>query len=255
MIFRVLGCSGSQSPSGHPCSFLIDDEIVLDMGSAATVLPHEQQRGIRHVLLSHPHLDHVKDLPFLVDNVFRRIDAPISVYGTASTLAKIRDHLFNDAIWPDFTALPTLEQATLKYHQIGTHEAYSVGKLSVRAIPVHHPGGCVAFLLESEKGILVYSGDTGPTEKLWRAVNADADRITALLVETSFPNRLDSLAEVSGHLTPERLQRELAKLEVGDVPIFIYHVKEATRAETESELKALPDPRLRLLEPGMTLEF
>ena len=131
----------------------------------------------------------------------------------------------------------------------------SVGRLTVRAIPVNHPGGCVAFLLESENGIIVYSGDTGPTEELWKAVNAHADRVRALLVETSFPNRLDSLAEVSGHLTPERLAHELQKVDLGNVPIFIYHIKETTRAETVEEIEALRDSRLRLLEPGMALEF
>jgi cAMP phosphodiesterase len=225
------------------------------MGSAAAVLPHEQQRAIRDVLLSHPHLDHIKDLPFLVDNVFGRIEAPIRVHGTAETLTKIRDHLFNDAIWPDFTVLPTLEQAALEYHTFETHDALEIRQLKVRAIPVNHPGGCVAFLLESDNGIIVYSGDTGPTEELWHVVNRNADRITAILVETSFPNRLDSIADVSGHLTPERLRGELKKMKLGEVPIYVYHIKAATRAETEAELEALGDPRLRLLQPGMTLEF
>ncbi len=255
VILRVLGCSGSQTATGAPCSFLIDEKTILEMGSAAMVLPLEQQSAVRNVLLSHAHLDHIKDLPFLVENVFRPEGAPIHIYGTATTLSLLRQHIFNNIIWPDFAVLPTPEQGMLEYHEVQPHDSFTIGRLQVHAIPVNHPGGCEAFLLESDKGILVYSGDTGPTEELWEAINARSDFISAILVETSFPNRLDSLAQVSGHLTPQRLQHELSKLNLGDVPIFIYHIKEATRAETVAELESLQDPRLQLLEPGMKIEF
>jgi ribonuclease BN (tRNA processing enzyme) len=184
VILRVLGCSGSQTATGSPCSFLIDEETILEMGSAATVLPLDQQSAVRNILLSHAHLDHIKDLPFLVENVFQPEGAPIRVFGTTTTLSVLRQHIFNNAIWPDFAVLPTPEQAMLEYHEVQPREAFAVGRLQVHAIPVNHPGGCEAFLLESERGMLVYSGDTGPTEELWEAINARRDFVSAILVET-----------------------------------------------------------------------
>ena len=253
--FNVLGCSGSQTPEGGTCSFLIDDDILLEMGSAAGGLPLEKQRAVRHVLLSHAHLDHVKDLPFVIENVYAPGRPPIHVYATANTLGALREHIFNDAVWPDFTVLPSPEDGVLEYHAVMMRQSFRVGKMSATAIPVNHPGGCCGLLLDSGAGVLVYSGDTGPTGELWDAVNECEQPVKAILVETSFPNRMHSLADVSGHLTPRRLQEELSKLKMRDVPVYVYHLKEPTRAETEQELMALGDARIQLLKPGMELTF
>jgi ribonuclease BN (tRNA processing enzyme) len=251
----VLGCSGSQTPAGGTCSFLIDDDILLEMGSAASALPLQQQAGVRHVLLSHAHLDHIKELPFLIENVYQPGRPPIHVFATSTTLAALRQHVFNDSVWPDFTVLPTPEEGVLEYHDVGTRQSFAVGKLRVQSVPVNHPGGCSAFLLDSGHGVLVYSGDTGPTSELWEAMNRSTNPVKALLIETSFPNRLHSLADVSGHLTPGRLREELEKLRVDNVAIYIYHIKEPTRLETEAELAALGDSRIQLLRPGMDIVF
>jgi cAMP phosphodiesterase len=225
------------------------------MGSAASTLSLAEQASIRHVLLSHAHLDHIKDLPFVIENVFRPGGDPLQVYAMAATLDALRSHIFNDAVWPDFTVLPTPDDGVLEYHELVFGQPMQVGALQVTAFPVNHPGGCAGFLLDSGDGILVVSGDTGPTQELWNAVNARAPHVRAVLVETSFPNRLNSLADVSGHLTPARLQRELEKLHLSDVPVYVYHIKEPTRAETVAELEQLGDARLRILEPGTTIDF
>ena len=253
--FHVLGCSGSQTPTGGTCSFLIDDDILLEMGSAASQLPLEQQEAVRHVLLSHAHLDHIKDLPFVIENVYSPGREPIHVYGTKPTLDALRQHIFNDAVWPDFTVLPTPEEGVLEYHDVDTRDTFRVGALQVSTVPVNHPGGCSAFLLDSGQGVLVYSGDTGPTAELWDAVNQSARPVKAVLVETSFPDRLHSLADASGHLTPGRLRQELVKLSDPDVSVYVYHIKEPTRSETEAELAALGDARIQLLRPGMDIKF
>ena len=56
------------------------------------------------------------------------------------------------------------------------------------------------------------SGDTGPTDKLWKVLN-QTPTLKALLLETSFPNALQQLADVSGHLTPQTLESELDKFQ------------------------------------------
>ena len=225
------------------------------MGSAASQLPLAKQAAVRSVLLSHAHLDHVKDLPFLVENVYRPGGAPLDVYATGATLSALRQHIFNDAVWPDFTVLPTPEEGVLEYHEVVFGQSAQVGALQVTAVAVNHPGGCAGFLLDSGDGVLVYSGDTGPTRQLWEAVNRCTRPIRAILVETSFPDRLHSLADASGHLTPGRLREELEKVDVEDVAIYVYHIKEPTRVETEAELLALKDKRIQLLRPGMDITF
>ena len=74
---------------------------------------------IDHILLTHSHLDHVLGVPLLADSVLRRRQArgaaPIEVHALPETLAVLRDHLFNNHLWPDFTRLPTAEYPVLRF--------------------------------------------------------------------------------------------------------------------------------------------
>ena len=72
-------------------------------------------------------------------------------------------------------------------------------------------------------------------------------RVRAIVVETSFPNRLEALAEVSGHLTPSLLARELDKMP--PCPVWVYHIKPMFHDETVDELTRL-DGRVRVLSDG-----
>jgi ribonuclease BN (tRNA processing enzyme) len=98
------------------------------------------------------------------------------------------------------------------------------------------------------------SGDTGPTTAFWKLVNATAG-LTALLVELSFPNGLQRLADLSGHLTPRTLARELTKLAHADLPILLYHLKPVHVRQLRREVAALKHRNLRILEVGDTFTF
>ena len=64
MIFKVLGCSGSECDRNHPCSFQVGNHTIVDMGSASSRLTLAEQSRITDIFLSHAHLDHTKDLAF-----------------------------------------------------------------------------------------------------------------------------------------------------------------------------------------------
>ncbi len=255
MQLKVLGSAGSVTPEGQTCSFLIGERTVFEMGSAASVLSTAEQRRVDDVFLTHAHLDHVKDLAFLAENVFGGRDAPVNVHGLPATLAVLANHILNGAVWPDFTALPSPETPTLRYAPIEPGRTIEAGGVRVTAIEVNHPGGCVAYVLDSGSGALVLCGDTGPTEALWEFVNQAGAKVRGIMIETSFPDRLRALADVSGHLTPALLAAELRKLDRPDIPVHIHHIKAPTRSETLAELAALGDERVRVLEPGTVLEF
>ena len=255
MTLTVLGCSGSESPDGHTCSYRLGERTLLEMGCAASALPLADQSRIRDVFLSHPHLDHVKDLPFFAENILQDLQGTVNVHATEDTIRKLRDHIFNGQIWPDFTVIPSAEQPVLRYVPLQPGTPTTVDGFQIHTVEVNHPGGCIAFLLESASGVLVYSGDTGPTEALWAAVNARGDRVRAILVETSFPDRLQGLADLSGHLTPQMLAAELEKLESAEARVYVHHIKAPTRDETVADLMALDDPRLHILEPGDVIVF
>ncbi|MFH1262584.1 MAG: 3',5'-cyclic-nucleotide phosphodiesterase [Pseudomonadota bacterium] len=255
MIFKVLGSSGSELGRFHPCSFLIDSSVLVDMGSAASRLTLQEQGAITDILLSHPHLDHSKDLAFFSENVFAVFQNPVTVHGTAGTIEAIRAHLFNNRIWPDFTSLPSQAKPILRYEVFEPGRPFHVGGVEVHAVPVNHLGGCVAMFFKGPKGTVLYTGDTGPTDAVWKEANRRGNEIVAILLECSLPNRMADVARKSGHHTSETLSREIGKISGNEVSIFIYHLKAPYEQEILTELRKIDDPRLRMLEPGMTMEF
>jgi ribonuclease BN (tRNA processing enzyme) len=102
---------------------------------------------------------------------------------------------------------------------------------------VHHTVPTAGFVVHDGVSGFVYSGDTGPTEALWKVARA-VPGIRAVLVECAFPNRLAELADISCHMTPARLQRERDKFPA-DVPVLVYHVKPPFADETAEELSRL----------------
>ena len=116
MRIRILGCSGGIGAGSRTSAMLIDDDVLLDAGTGIGDLALHDLRSIRHVFLTHAHLDHIAGLPMLVDCTFEEeVDTPITVYGRPETLKALQDHLFNWVIWPDFAKLPSEEKPMLQY--------------------------------------------------------------------------------------------------------------------------------------------
>ncbi|MBU2055590.1 MAG: MBL fold metallo-hydrolase [Proteobacteria bacterium] len=80
MEIRVLGCHGSQIAGYGLTGFLIDSKTLLDAGAVTSALTLEEQAGVENILLTHAHLDHIRELASLVDNIgyFNR-DHPLTV--------------------------------------------------------------------------------------------------------------------------------------------------------------------------------
>jgi ribonuclease BN (tRNA processing enzyme) len=107
----------------------------------------------------------------------------------------------------------------------------------------------VGLVITDGETTVAFSGDTAATDEFWRLIN-DEPRLDALFIESSFPNSLSKLAEVSGHLTPAALGEELRKLEHKDLDILAMHLKPSFRLQLIEELTALRVPRLSAMEPG-----
>ena len=96
----------------------------------------------------------------------------------------------------------------------------------------------------------IYSGDTGPTARLWRSARG-LRGLKALIIECAFPSRLEGLAAASGHLTPALMRRELDKI-TPDLPIWVFHIKPQFYQETAEELARIDPSRIQMLEQGKT---
>src|SRR6266513_1676172 len=169
MKFRVLGCSGGQVPGHNLSSFLIDDSLLIDAGSATAALSLRAQQKITDILVTH--------------------------------------------------VVPS-----------------------------------VAFLIGNKKTLLLHVGDTGPTDEVW-SISRKHKKVSAIVLEASFPNRLQELADVSRHLTPQALEREIDKLGMNSVPVLVTHLKPEYRGEIIADLRSLEKRHLKVLKDGDVLRF
>jgi cAMP phosphodiesterase len=256
MLLEVLGCHGGSVPNRRLPAFLINGHLLLEAGSVTDALPLGAQAGIEHVLVSHAHLDHTVGLAFLADNIQSAQAAsgrttPVTAASIGPVIDDLRAHCFNNRLWPDFTKLPSVEEPVLRLQTLREGEAIEFGDLTVLPVPVHHAVPGTGFVIHDGATGIVFSGDTGPTTDIWKAAH-ELKSIRAIIVETAFPDRLESLARISGHLTPALLKREMEKMP--EAPLWVYHIKPAHYEETAEELERLGD-RIHILQQDQTHTF
>ncbi len=254
MNIRVLGCHGSELPGFHATTFLINESILLDAGAVTSVLSLEEQLKIEAILVSHAHLDHIKDIPGLTINIEKNPGKAIEIIGTSGTLKAINFHIFNDVIWPDFTLLPTAESSIIRFRPIVLNQNTDLHGLTIKAVPVDHLIEAAGYIIKDNHSSIIYTGDTGPTKKIWEEAS-NLNDLKAIFVETSFTSDCRELAEVSVHLTPASLKEELKKMPKTDIPIFIFHMKPSHLPQLKQEIAEIGDSRLTLLSDGDTFQF
>jgi cAMP phosphodiesterase len=232
------------------CGFLINDEVMLDAGTIGSALTLAQQQRIRHVVLSHLHFDHIQGLPTLADNLVESAAiTPVTICSTREVLEGLKAHIFNDAVYPDFTKLPSPERPVFNTRVLEVGKDSQISGLHVTPIGVNHLVSTVGFLIRERDTSFLYSGDTYETEEIWKVAAAEAN-LKAAFIETSFPDEMSELALVSKHLTPKLFAREFRKIGRPDLKVYIYHIKPKYREIVERQLGALKIKNLKVLEEG-----
>jgi len=253
MEVQVLGAYGGESPECRLTCLLINGSTALDAGSLSQALPIERQAGVRTIVLTHSHMDHTSALPFFIENVFGKTEGAIDLYASAATIYAIRKHLFNNDTWPDFTRLPNHLVPAIRFHEFADEVPFVVEGVSYTPIRVNHVVPTHGFLIQQEGAALLWSSDTGATERLWEIANATAN-LRAVALETSFDNAYQDLADMSLHLTPQGLASELKKLQ-RRVPVLVHHLKPAFIEKIRQEIAELGNPDLEFLQQGKTYRF
>ena len=255
MRLRVLGCSGSiGGQQNRTTSFLVDQDILIDAGTGVGDLSLAELTLIDHIFVTHSHLDHVNSIAFFLDSVGALRPRPVTVYATGATIAILKKNLFNWDIWPDFTVIPTPEQPFLRYQEVEVGKMVALNGRKITVLPAVHTVPAVGYQLDSGKGSLVFTGDTGPNDALWKVVNG-IENLRYLIIETAFSDKDRELAKLSLHLCPSMLADELAKLK-RPAEIFITHLKPSEIELTMQEIEELPgDLRLRPLHNNHVFEF
>lgn len=223
MEIRVLGCSGGVGVDLRTTTILVDQDVLIDAGTGVGDLTMAEMSAIRHIFLTHSHLDHIACLPLLVDTLFDRTQTPITVHAQPVTLEALKKHIFNNIIWPDFSRLPTPEKPVLRFESMTPGQVFQLGDRTFEMISVNHIVPGVGYRVESAHGGFAFSGDTTTNDSFWAALNA-RDKLNLLIVEAAFPNEEIDLCRRAGHYCPELLANDLRKLK-HNTKVYISHRK------------------------------
>jgi ribonuclease BN (tRNA processing enzyme) len=254
MKIRVLGGHGGRALGFETTSFLIDSKLLIDAGAVAGTLTVEEQCKIENILISHIHLDHIKDLAFISDNCFGLRALPFYVFTHQTVKTMIKQHLLNDIIWPDFTLLPTVKNPIMTITAVEPEKTFEVSKYQVTPVKVKHAYDAMGFFVDNGESSVLFTLDTGPTDRIWEVAHS-VPNLKAIFTEVSFPNSLQKVADLSDHHTSKSIRRELLKMPP-DIPVILTHMKPNYRDVVAQEIKAIGDSRVRILDKdGEIFEF
>jgi ribonuclease BN (tRNA processing enzyme) len=244
---------GGHEPGQYLISYLINDTLAVDAGSLGVYgTPHEQT-NVRHVLISHTHIDHTASLPIFVENAYEAKVDCVTVHGSADVLEGLQLDLFNGRTWPDFVALSGVLPPFLKLERLDAYRPVELEGLSIMPVPVDHVVPTFGFVISDKKSTVVIASDTGPTDDLWRVAN-ESPNLAAVFLEAAFPNEMADLAAAAKHLTPARFGAEVAKL-TRPVRVIAVHLKARYRDQIVAELAALGLPNVELGRYGKAYEW
>ena len=245
----TIDAEGRASPEQRLSCFVVDGRVCIDAGSIAIGLSEEERAAVRDVVVTHPHMDHIATLPIFVDDLFGSLEEPVRVHATGEVCELLARDVFNGTVYPPFQEFDNGRTRVMEFVPFREREEFRVAHLSLTAIPVNHIVPTVGLIIRDDRTTVGFSSDTAATDEFWRALNR-LRRLDALLVEASFPNSMARLAEVSGHLTPESLSKELLKLSHNHLEILAMHLKPAYQKVLLKELATLGLSNLRPMEAG-----
>lgn len=240
MKLHILGCSAGIGASRRTTSLLINDTLLVDAGSGIGDLGIGQLLGIDRVLLTHSHLDHCALLPMLADLRIGRRNTPLPVCGLPETLATLRDCLFNNRLWPDYTRLPDPLHPYVSLQPLSPGQVFHHGALSIELLPAHHSIPAVGYLLADANGAFAFSGDSALHLPFWQRLAQQAD-LRAVMAEMTYPESRREVARQFGHMCASDLAQGMALLPPA-VELLVSHLDPGHEADLMTEIRALlPD--------------
>ncbi|MEA3523809.1 MAG: HD domain-containing phosphohydrolase, partial [Campylobacterota bacterium] len=186
----------------------------------------EDAKEIEYIFLTHSHIDHIVDLPFLIDLYYADQRHTLHIYALQETIDSLKKHLFNYEIYPDFSQITLLNSSNkaLEFHPIEYGVSYTIDDITLTPFETNHTVKSCGYIIRKNSYSIMFSADTYINDTMWDILNKDSS-ITTLVTEVSFPSHMKELAHLSKHYTPEILATELLKLKRDDLVINLTHFK------------------------------
>jgi ribonuclease BN (tRNA processing enzyme) len=246
MRVTVLGACGAWPEAGQACSgYLVEHDgfrVLLDLGYATMprLLEHVAADQVDAVVVSHGHPDHCADLnPLLRARAMQ--DAPPSALPVYSPPGALDAVLALDR--------PGMLAAAYELREFSPGESFDIGPFQLRTRLLPHWVTNAGIRLAAGDGVLVYTGDSGPSPEIARLAR-DAD---VLLAEAT---HLDPVPEdVRGYLSSApQAGRQAAEAGVGR--LVLTHLWPGTARAAAREAAAVAYPgQIDVATAGLTLDL
>ncbi|MBM3131944.1 MAG: MBL fold metallo-hydrolase [Chloroflexi bacterium] len=236
MRIKFLGAHMFESKDTRLSCILLDGVMAIDAGALTSGLSFTEQERVEHILLTHGHYDHIRDVPSIA---LKNEHRTIHVYAIQPALKVLTSHLINGTVYPKFTERPSREKPALKLHRLEPHRPVQIGQYSIMPVPVNHAVPSVGFVISDKRGkVIFYSGDTGPgLDACWEGVKPQV-----IIMDAAFSNKSRDLASGPGHLCPSLLGEELVRfkrLKRYLPTVILTHLNPAVESEVKEEAREL----------------
>ncbi|MGD9654972.1 MAG: MBL fold metallo-hydrolase [Sulfuricurvum sp.] len=231
-----LGTSGTRTPTQGTTCLQVSDHCVIDAGNLINTFG-DNVFTIEHIFLTHSHLDHIIDIPFLADLFVTQKNVSLKVYGLKATLDDLRQFIFNHRVWPNFEEITLIghTEKTIELIELQPEIAYPVDDVILTPFKTNHTDGSCGYKIEKNANAILFTADTYICDRVWELLDANPN-IHTLVTEVSFPSRFKQLAYDSKHLTPALLSDELLKCSRKDFTVCAMHLKTLFSTEIIAEL-------------------
>ncbi len=244
---------GHVSDAQFLVTYLVDGALAVDAGSLGLLADLRRQERVRHVFVTHEHIDHIATLPIFLENVYEPGPDCVELLAAECVLDFLHHDIFNGRVWPDFFALSTGDDRFVHATPVVPGTPVTRAGLTITPLPVSHVEGSLGLLVDDGQVAVAFPSDTGPTDDFWRHI-ATCPRLQAVFLEVSFPDTMADLATITGHHCPRSFAAEIRKLD-RDVRWIVVHRKARYAGEIARELTALGLKNVELVEPGRGYEF
>ncbi len=235
MKLRVLGCSGGIGLGLKTTSLLLDDSVLIDCGTGLGELSLEEMSKLRHIFITHSHLDHIAMLPMLLDTIYDHLVInPLTLHCKQETFDIISQHIFNWDIWPNFFELPNVKTPVIVFESMQPSESIEFQDKVIKMVEVNHAVPASAYIINDDKASVAFSGDTFINDSLWEALNEEP-HVDAIIVECGFTNEDEALGHDAKHYYPNALAQDLAKLNHRP-KIYVSHLQPGKEDEIFNQL-------------------
>lgn len=250
-------------PSGHAAaggtphqyltSYLVNERVAIDAGCIGFWHGADEQAAIRHIFLSHTHIDHLASLPIFLENIAGLRQAPVTLHASETVQQSLRLDLFNGRVWPNFLELMIDKKPLVAMETLQSGQCVAVEGLRITPVAVDHAVPTLGFIVEDQDAAVVIVSDTGPTTEIWTRASQMAN-LKAVFLEASFPDDWAELASRTKHLTPAGFIGEMKKL-ARPARFIAVHLKAQFRDRLTQELLAHRLANVEIAQFGAAYEF